>query len=219
MTVVALVPVTGRTGQFGDIVAADFGITLLEPVLRNLLASGCIDLVGVVVPSSEVDAIGEAINEITEFAGKSIRVIGVEKSAFESVNSIVASALPAITSATSATSVVLVHTPRHAFAPPELIRRVVEEIAAGAPSVVPVLPCTDTVKELDESGVIINTPDRATLRVIQSPIGFAADLWSEGRPAWDRLPPGTRTIQGHPAARAIHTSFDLAFAKDSAEEA
>ncbi|HEX4704895.1 MAG TPA: 2-C-methyl-D-erythritol 4-phosphate cytidylyltransferase [Pseudonocardiaceae bacterium] len=214
MTVVALVPVTGRTGQFGDTFAADFGITLLGPALRNLLASGCIDLVGVVVPSSEVDAIGEAINAITE---ESIRVIGVEKSAFESVNSIVASALPVITSATSVTSVVLVHAPRHAFAPPELIRRVVEETAAGAPSVVPVLPCTDTVKELDESGVIIDTPDRATLRVIQSPIGFAADLWSGGRPTWDRLPPGTRTIPVHPAARAIRTSFDLAFAKDSAQ--
>jgi 2-C-methyl-D-erythritol 4-phosphate cytidylyltransferase len=155
-------------------------------------------------------------DSIIEFAGKPIHVIGVEKSAFESMHSIVAAALPAIE---SDVSIVLVHGPRHAFAPPELIRRVVDEIRAGAPSVVPVLPCTDTVKELDASGVIIDTPDRTTLRVTQSPIGFTADL-RPGREPWDqqpweRLPPGTRTIPGHPAARAIRTRFDLAFAKDS----
>jgi 2-C-methyl-D-erythritol 4-phosphate cytidylyltransferase len=115
-------------------------------------------------------------------------------------------------------SVVLVHALRHAFAPPDLIRRVVEEIQAGTPAVVPVLPCTDTVKELDEFDVIIDTPDRTVLRVTQAPIGFAADLWRTANPtqrAWRGLPPGTRTIPGHPAARAIRTSFDLAFAKDS----
>jgi 2-C-methyl-D-erythritol 4-phosphate cytidylyltransferase len=203
MTVVALVPVTGRTGQFGDI--------LLESLLRNLLAADCVDLAGVVVPLSEVDTVKKTI---THFAEKPIQVIGVEKSAFESMNSIVASALPMIP---SEVSTVLVHVPRHAYAPPELIRQVVAEIQAGAPSVVPVLPCTDTVKELDAVGVIIDTPDRATLRVTQSPIGFAAGLWSDEQP-WDTLPPGTRTIPGHPAARAIRTSFDLAFARDSAKE-
>ena len=76
-------------------------------------------------------------------------------------------------------SAVLVHDPRHAFAPPELIASVVDGVLAGAPAVVPVLPCTDTVKELDESGVIIATPDRSVLRVTQSPIGFAAALWRE----------------------------------------
>lgn len=213
MTVVALVPVTGRTGQFGDILDS-----LLESVLNNLLAAGCVDLACVVVPSSEVDTVEKTI---TAFAGNPIHVIGVAKSAFESINSIVASALPAITSEVSGeVSTVLVHVPRHAYAPPELIRQVVAEVQAGAPSVVPVLPCTDTVKELDASGVIIDTPDRATLRVTQSPIGFAANLWpaQTGRPGWDRLPPGARTIPGHPAARAIRTSFDLAFARDSAKE-
>jgi 2-C-methyl-D-erythritol 4-phosphate cytidylyltransferase len=209
MTVVALVPVTGRTGQFGDILDS-----LVESVLNNLLAARCVDLACVVVPSSEVDTVEKTITPLT---GKPIHVIGVAQSAFESMNSIVASALPAIT---SEVSTVLVHAPRHAYAPPELIRQVVAEIEAGAPSVVPVLPCTDTVKELDSAGVIIDTPDRATLRVTQSPIGFAANLWpaQTGQPGWDRLPPGTRTIPGHPAARAIRTSFDLAFARDSAKE-
>ncbi|HEX4221085.1 MAG TPA: 2-C-methyl-D-erythritol 4-phosphate cytidylyltransferase [Pseudonocardiaceae bacterium] len=211
MTVVALVPVTGRTGQFGDILDS-----LLESVLNNLLAADCVDLACVVVPPSEVDTVEKTI---TSFVEKPIHVIGVEKSAFESMNSIVASALPAIRSlvSTAEVSTVLVHGPRHAYAPPELIRQVVAEIQAGAPSVVPVLPCTDTVKELDATGVIIDTPNRATLRVTQSPIGFAARLWPVEQP-WAELPPGTRTIPGHPAARAIRTSFDLAFARDSAKE-
>jgi 2-C-methyl-D-erythritol 4-phosphate cytidylyltransferase len=202
MTVVALVPVTGRTGQFGDI--ADF--SLLDPVLRNLDAAGCIDLIALVVASSQVD----------EFADVPIPVIGIGQSAFESTNSLVAHALPAVSVSLSEVSVVLVHDVRHAFAPPELIRAVVEEVRTGVPAVVPVLPCTDTVKELDESGVIIDTPDRSTLRVTQSPVGFAATLWrEEHRDEWLRLPPGARTIAGHPAARAIRTAFDLAFAKSS----
>ncbi len=197
MSVVALVPATGRTGQFGD-------IPLLTPVLRNLAEVGCIDLVAVVVPSSQVDG----------FADAPVAVIGIDERAFESTYSIVANTLPAIPDSDDI-SVVLVHEQRHAFAPPELIRGVVQEIEAGAPAVVPVLPCTDTVKELDEAGVIIDTPDRATLRVTQSPIGFAASHWREPLAhSWHRLPPGARTIPGHPAARAIRTSFDLAFAKD-----
>ncbi|HJP79791.1 MAG TPA: 2-C-methyl-D-erythritol 4-phosphate cytidylyltransferase [Pseudonocardiaceae bacterium] len=204
MTVVALVP-TGRTGQFGD-------ISLLEPALRNLLASDCIDLVALVTASSDVDEIKNALT------GPPIQVIGIEQTAFESTNSMIAAALPAISiSGSSAISAVLVHPPRHAYAPPELVRRVVDEVRAGAVAVVPVLPCTDTVKELDSSGVIIDTPDRTTLRVTQSPIGFAASLWSGEEPGtWRRLPPGARTIAGHPAARAIRTAFDLVFAKDSA---
>lgn len=210
MSVVALVPVTGRTGQFGDILVPEIEqpafaeFPLLEPVLRNLFAAGCIDLVALVVRSSEMD----------EFAGVPAQVIGIDESAFASTYSIVANALSAIP--VSDVSVVLVHEQRHAFAPAELVRRVVKEIQTGAPAVVPVLPCTDTVKELDAGGVIIDTPDRATLRVTQSPIGFAARHWRD-QPAnpWRQLPPGARTIPGHPAARAIRTSFDLAFARDS----
>jgi 2-C-methyl-D-erythritol 4-phosphate cytidylyltransferase len=214
MSVVALVPVTGRTGQFGDIFSPEIEqpafaeFPLLAPVLHNLFAAGCIDLVALVVPSSQVD----------EFAEVSVMVIGIDEHAFESTYSIVANALPAIPDSgiSADVSVVLVHEQRHAFAPPELIRRVVAEIDAGAPAAVPVLPCTDTVKELDEAGVIIATPDRATLRVTQSPVGFAARLWrAEPEPApWHPLPPGARTVPGHPAARAIRTAFDLAFAKD-----
>ena len=207
MNVVALVPVSERTGQFGDISP----VPLLDPVLDNLLTSGCIDLVGLVVASSEVDTITAAI----DISGKPIQVISVEESAFESTYSIVANALRVISADFADLSAVLVHTPRHAFAPPELVRRVVEQVRAGAPSVVPVLPCTDTVKELDESDVIMDTPDRATLRVTQSPMGFAPGLWDSGQDVWRRLPAGTRTIPGHPAARAIRTSFDLAFARDS----
>lgn len=215
MSVVALVPVTGRTGQFGDIltpgteqpVFAEF--PLLTPVLRNVFEADCIDLVAIVAPSSQVPS-----SQVDGFADAPVAVIGIDERAFRSTYSIVANALPAIPDSADV-SVVLVHDQRHAFAPPKLIRAVVEEIRAGAPAVVPVLPCTDTVKELDEAGVIIDTPDRTTLRVTQSPIGFAARHWREPvTQSWHQLPPGTRTIPGHPAARAIRTSFDLAFAKD-----
>jgi 2-C-methyl-D-erythritol 4-phosphate cytidylyltransferase len=41
---------------------------------------------------------------------------------------------------------------------------------------VPALPVSDTIKAVDSNGVVLGTPERAGLRAVQTPQGFATDL-------------------------------------------
>jgi 2-C-methyl-D-erythritol 4-phosphate cytidylyltransferase len=159
------------------------GVPLVVHATRNLLLSGAIDtLIVDVPPRAEVDA--------------ALRGHGVPSSG--------------LTELPEDADVVLVHEVTRAFAPAELITRVIEAVRGGARSVVPVLPCSDTVKRLDGSGMVIATPDRADLRVAQTPRGFAnretALRWLAGDP--DAGP--VTQVAGHPDARAIQSPFDIA---------
>src|SRR5690606_41379376 len=53
---------------------------------------------------------------------------------------------------------------------------VIEALSGGAQAVVPVLPLADTVKQVDADGVVTGTPDRSSLRAVQTPQGFAEPL-------------------------------------------
>jgi 2-C-methyl-D-erythritol 4-phosphate cytidylyltransferase len=90
--------------------------------------------------------------------------------------------------------VVLVHDLSHAFAPVELIRQVVATVLTDDMSVVPVLPCSDTVKRLDADGFVIDTPDRGGLRVIQAPLGYPAEVIRSGAVMPGVVPVGARTV-------------------------
>lgn len=72
--------------------------------------------------------------------------------------------------------VVLVHDAARCLAPGSLFDRVVAAVQAGAPAVVPGLPVVDTIKEVDESGHVVGTPDRTRLRAVQTPQGFQRDV-------------------------------------------
>ena len=72
-----------------------------------------------------------------------------------------------------AADVVLVLDAVRPLVPVTLVERVLGAVRAGHRAVVPVLPLTDTVKLVDGTGAVIGTPDRAGLRVVQTPQGFA----------------------------------------------
>ena len=48
--------------------------------------------------------------------------------------------------------------------------------AAGADAAVPVVPVTDTIKVVDASGVVVDTPARDRLVAVQTPQAFRADV-------------------------------------------
>ena len=58
--------------------------------------------------------------------------------------------------------IVLVHDAARALTPSSLFATVAAAVAAGAPAVVPGLPVVDTVKQVDEAGIVVATPARAT---------------------------------------------------------
>ncbi len=71
---------------------------------------------------------------------------------------------------------VIVHDAARPLASPELVRRVLHRLLVGdAAAVIPVLPVTDTVKEVAGDEVIA-TVDRSALRAVQTPQGFSAPV-------------------------------------------
>jgi 2-C-methyl-D-erythritol 4-phosphate cytidylyltransferase len=69
--------------------------------------------------------------------------------------------------------VVLVHDAARALVPAALVEAVVAAVRDGAGAVVPGLGVADTIKNVDEAGVVTATVDRSRLRSIQTPQGFS----------------------------------------------
>lgn len=97
------------------------------------------------------------------------------------------------------------------FVPPALVGRVVDAVRAGHRAVVPVLPLSDTVKRVDAAGLVTATPDRAGLRVVQTPQGFAPDLLDaalaaaldDPARAWTAAGVPAHAVDGDPLAFAV----------------
>lgn len=103
----------------------------------------------------------------------------------------------------------LVHDVERAATPPEVIRAVVAELERGAQAVVPVLPLTDTVKQVAPDGRILGTRDRSELRVMQSPLGAPIELLRRAENLRELGVPLT-TVDGHPHGLRIRTEIDVA---------
>lgn len=71
--------------------------------------------------------------------------------------------------------IVLIHDAARCFVTPELISRAIT--AAGTTgAALPVVAVTDTIKQVDANGAVDATPDRATLRIAQTPQAFRFDV-------------------------------------------
>jgi 2-C-methyl-D-erythritol 4-phosphate cytidylyltransferase/2-C-methyl-D-erythritol 2,4-cyclodiphosphate synthase len=71
---------------------------------------------------------------------------------------------------------VLVHDAARAIASTELAKNILAELAKGEQAVIPALDVVDTIKEVDASGYVRSTPDRSTLRAVQTPQGFVKSV-------------------------------------------
>ena len=68
-------------------------------------------------------------------------------------------------------SIALVHDAARPLIDEAVIERVVAKVREGA-CVVPALPVIDTIKEVDDGGLVVRTPERDRLRRAQTPQGF-----------------------------------------------
>jgi 2-C-methyl-D-erythritol 4-phosphate cytidylyltransferase/2-C-methyl-D-erythritol 2,4-cyclodiphosphate synthase len=71
------------------------------------------------------------------------------------------------------TKFVLVHDAARALASTGLATSVIDALKSGDVAVIPGLPEVDTVKVVDSAGYVVSTPDRSSLRKVQTPQGFA----------------------------------------------
>ena len=213
--VTALVPAAGRGVRLGADVPKAFvalcGRSLLWRAVHGLLESGCIDEVVVAVAAEDAGHAADAL-------------AGVDRVRFVTGGAQRSDSVRAALDAVPGIDVVLVHDAARCLTPASVIRDVVAAVRAGHSAVVPVLPVTDTVKQVDAGGSVVSTVDRSALRVAQTPQGFDAALLrrahaANGAPATDdaglveRLGERVMTVPGHPHAFKITTPFDLAVAE------
>ena len=118
--------------------------------------------------------------------------------------------------------IVLVHDAARALAPSDLFARVIHAVRAGHSAVVPGLAVTDTIKVVDAQGRVQATPDRESLRGIQTPQGFLREVLEHAHAGGgyatddaglvERIGGHVRVVDGDPRAFKVTSALDLAVA-------
>jgi len=192
------------------------GLTLIERAFASL--STVVDEIVITAPAGYEE-------QFRAIVGESATVItgGVLRS--DSVNL-------ALKSLSPSTKYVLVHDAARALATSELASRVLHELQSGESAVIPALNVIDTIKEVDRDGYVRNTPDRSSLKAVQTPQGFAVEVLKRAHEASqdatddaalvEALGIKVKTIPGEARAMKITNPEDIATAvtmirPDSAE--
>lgn len=160
----AIVPAAGQGERLGPGTAKAFRTlgdrTLLQRSVDSLATTPGIDLIVVVAPADAVSDVQQALT-----AAKPVTVVAGGATRQQSVEAGLA-ALP------KSVEFVLVHDAARALTPSSLHAAVLAQLVdKGANAVVPVIPVSDTIKVVDDD-VVMRTPDRNTLRAVQTPQGF-----------------------------------------------
>jgi 2-C-methyl-D-erythritol 4-phosphate cytidylyltransferase len=214
---IAVVPAAGLGERLAAGVPKAFfdldGRTLVERAVSGLLQSGVVDRVVVAVPADFVDEAKLILgHDATIVVGGACRRESVDR------------ALAALSGANEP-DFVLVHDAARALTPPGLVVRVVEALRAGHSAVVPALPLSDTIKAVDAHGAVLGTPERAGLRAVQTPQGFATELllrayqqaatgeFTDDASMVEHVGGQVQVIDGDPLAFKITTRLDLLLAQ------
>jgi len=117
---------------------------------------------------------------------------------------------------------VLVHDAARALASTTLAATVIAQLINGEQAVIPALDLIDTIKEVDSKGYVRNTPERSTLRAVQTPQGFIRSVLERAHAASadatddaalvEAIGVAVRVIAGEECALKITTKSDLATA-------
>lgn len=151
------------------------GAALLTHALRGIEASGIAAAISVAVPAG--DTVMRALCRDAAVTG-TLTVVDGGATRADSVRAALQALPPDL-------DAVLVHDAARALTPPAVFRRVADALAAGATAVIPAVPVSDTVKTTAATApeqaamaarVVTGTPDRSTLRAVQTPQGFDAAL-------------------------------------------
>ncbi|MEU2200897.1 2-C-methyl-D-erythritol 4-phosphate cytidylyltransferase [Isoptericola sp. NPDC019482] len=174
MTTLAILTAAGSGTRLGrdlpKALVALGGFPLVVHAARRLAASGVVDSLVVTCPAGLDAAVRDVVAQ-DPHVDVPVRVV-------EGGSTRQASVAAGLALAGPEDDVVLVHDAARPLAPPRLVRRVVEAVRGGHGAVVPGLPVADTVKRVapasSAGGVerVVETPDRAVLRAVQTPQGF-----------------------------------------------
>ncbi|EIU05723.1 2-C-methyl-D-erythritol 4-phosphate cytidylyltransferase [Mycobacteroides abscessus 5S-0422] len=185
------------------------GRTMLQRCVDGLLASGAVDEVVVVVGADQLERAATLVGP-----GATVVQGGAERT--DSVRAGLA--------AVDAADWILVHDAARPLTPPDMIARIVAELRTGRGAVIPAVAVTDTIKSIDVHGDVIGTPDRAGLRAVQTPQGFAADVLRRAYAAAgdiatddaalvEQIGESVHVVEGDRLAFKITTTLDMTLAE------
>ena len=215
MTVGVVVPAAGQGLRLGagrpKALAELAGEALLVHAVRGLRAAPSVELVVVAAPAQELATMQALL------APYDVLVVAGGATRQDSVGLALA-ALPA------RVELVLVHDAARCLTPVTVIEAVVAALRGGAQAVVPVLPVVDTIKRVDQYGVVLETVDRSTLRISQTPQGFVRRLLERAHAAAtaghtddaslvEALGVPVATVAGSPEAFKVTAPQDLILAE------
>jgi 2-C-methyl-D-erythritol 4-phosphate cytidylyltransferase len=120
---------------------------------------------------------------------------------------------------------VLIHDGARCLASPDLFNRCSDAVCGGK-AVIAATPVTDTIKQVDESGLITATPNRAELWAAQTPQAFSVDELRQGHrearangwtvtddaSLYERLGWPVNVLDAGPSNIKVTTPFDLTVA-------
>ena len=182
------------------------GISLVERAFSAL--SQVVDEIVITAPEGFAE-------EFRKIVGESAKVItgGILRS--DSVKLALQSLSPSV-------EYVLVHDAARGLATSDLAGRILSQLQGGEVAVIPALPVVDTIKEVDEKGYVRNTPNRASLRAIQTPQGFALSILKRAHEASEdatddaalveAIGVKVKTIPGEARAMKVTNAEDIALA-------
>jgi 2-C-methyl-D-erythritol 4-phosphate cytidylyltransferase len=194
------------------------GEPLLAHALRGVLGCGEVGHVVIVAPGTHLQQARDVVGRgscVDASAGVCVDVVagGAVRSA---------SVVAGLAALRHDDGIVLVHDVARCLAPSDLFARVIHAVRAGHPAVVPGLAVTDTVKVVDAKGCVLATPERTSLRGIQTPQGFLREVLEQahagGASATDdaglveRIGGHVRVVDGDPRALKVTSRLDLAVA-------
>jgi 2-C-methyl-D-erythritol 4-phosphate cytidylyltransferase len=189
------------------------GEPLLAHALRGVFGCAEVGHVVIVAPASHVDQCRAAAGRLDDRHPVDVVVGGADRSA---------SVEAGLAALHQDDQIVLVHDVARCLAPADLFARVIGAVRAGHPAVIPGLPVTDTVKVVDDQGCVLQTPDRGSLRGIQTPQGFLREVLEQahasGASATDdaglveRTGGQVRVVAGDYRALKITSPLDLTLA-------
>jgi len=123
-------------------------------------------------------------------------------------------------------TIVCVHDAARPFASPAVFQRVISAVVDGADASVPGVAVVDTIKEVNQSNVVVSTPRRETLRAVQTPQAFRASslrrAHEQGGEGTDdaalieRIGGEVVVVEGEVVNRKITTLEDLEWAETHA---
>ncbi|GLF99944.1 2-C-methyl-D-erythritol 4-phosphate cytidylyltransferase [Streptomyces yaizuensis] len=228
----AVIPAAGRGLRLGPgapkALRTLSGTPMLVHAVRAMAASNAVSLVVVVGPPDDTVAVRGLLADLALPDRTEVVVVPGGENRQESVR-LGLDALP------DDISVVLVHDAARPLVPVDTVDAVIEAVRDGARAVVPALPLTDTVKEVDpregaakgEPEPVVATPERSRLRAVQTPQGFDRETLvrahgtapAEGEGATDcaglveSLGEPVVVVPGHEEAFKVTRPLDLVLAE------